>query len=85
VTCPPRADAAGVAILRRFPPGRTWPNEEFIQWAIEQHFGRFSVQAGTKNRGPDLKCTDTGTLVWWIEVKGLTSSPYLDLLESSVS
>ena len=64
--------------MSTFKRGIEWPNEGFIQGAIEEYFlaGGFEIE---KHRTIDLVCVHPTTGVKWrVEAKGLTTAVGLD-------
>jgi len=63
---------------RAFKRGEAFPNEDFVQGAIERHFAElgFKLLSGTH---ADLECEHpTSRERWLVEAKGLTSAVGLD-------
>ena len=64
--------------MSRFKRGLDWPNEGFVQQAIEAHF-RAAGYAIDEHKTIDLVCVHPGTGERWsVEAKGSTSSIGLD-------
>ncbi len=64
--------------MRKFPRGREFPNEGFVQQAIEAYFlsEGFTLES---SRYADLICVDESNQVHWIiEAKGKTAAIGLD-------